>query len=237
MPILSRQQIQQYAYNAGFRGAALNTIVAIAFAESGGNTTAYNPSDPYGGSFGLVQINGAHFSSGGTNQACADDPQCAMNYAFKLSNGGGNFLPWGTYTNGSWLHYLQGTGVTGVTGSSNFQGGSGSAGSGGSSTPAGFNPLSPGDWATAIQSAITNAFKPIVGDPNQKGSLISYISNPLRLVKTSTGIVLIIVALGLMVYGLGIVDVAVPEYGIINQTAKTLRKSAPGTPRRVRTGK
>jgi Lysozyme like domain len=236
MPILSRQQIQQYAYNAGFRGAALNTIVAIAFAESGGNTTAYNGSDPYGGSFGLVQINGAHFSSGGTNQACADDPQCAMNYAFNLSNGGRNFLPWGTYTNGSWLHYLQGTGVTGVTGSSQFEGGSGGQGQG-QNTPAGFNPLSPSDWSSALQSAITNAFKPIIGDPKEKSSLVSYLSNPLRIVKTGAGIILIIVSLGLMVYGLGIVDIAVPEYGIINQAAKQLRKSSPGTPRRVRTGK
>lgn len=101
MTILSPVQITQYAYNAGFRGQALINMVAIAMAESGGNTLANNPNDPFGGSFGLVQINGAHFHPGGTSLSCAYSPSCAMQYAFMLSGSGHNFQPWGTWTNGS----------------------------------------------------------------------------------------------------------------------------------------
>lgn len=55
--ILTKQQLYQYATNAGFTGAARDIIVAISQAESGGNTQAYNPNDPYGGSYGVLQIN------------------------------------------------------------------------------------------------------------------------------------------------------------------------------------
>lgn len=106
MPNLSQQQLYQYATNAGFVGAARDIIVAIARAESGGSTTAVNPNDPYGGSYGVLQINGAHFQSGTTTRLCALDPQCAFNFAFGLSKSGTDFSPWGTYTNGQYRQYL-----------------------------------------------------------------------------------------------------------------------------------
>jgi hypothetical protein len=106
MATLTFDQTAQYAYNSGFRGKALVTMVAIAAGESSLRTDAQNLSDPFGGSWGLVQINGSHFHAGGTSKTCALNPQCALNYAYALSGHGVNFLPWGAYTNGSYTHYL-----------------------------------------------------------------------------------------------------------------------------------
>ncbi len=103
---LQRPLLYQYANQAGFSGAPADTIVAIALAESGGNTCSYNPSDPFGGSFGVLQINGAHFGSNGMSQACALDPACAFRFAHGLWSAQG-FQPWGTFTNGSYKQFLQ----------------------------------------------------------------------------------------------------------------------------------
>lgn len=96
MTVLKASDIKYYAANAGFSGQALNIITAIALAESGGDTNAQNLSDPNNGSYGLVQINGAHFHTGGTSKQCALDPQCSMNYAYTLWSSQG-FEPWGSY--------------------------------------------------------------------------------------------------------------------------------------------
>ncbi len=85
MSTLTLQQAQYYAEQAGFSGQSLSTILAIAMAESGLRTDAYNGSDPYGGSYGILQINGAHFNSGTTTKACALDPACSFKFAYNLS--------------------------------------------------------------------------------------------------------------------------------------------------------
>lgn len=56
MPIISDVQIAEHASRAGFRGADLNMAVAVAIAESGGNTSARNLSSRED-SRGLWQIN------------------------------------------------------------------------------------------------------------------------------------------------------------------------------------
>lgn len=104
--ILSIAQASQYAQGAGFSGDRLIKILSIAMAESGLNTESVNSTDPNGGSFGIVQINGSHFHSGGTTKECALDPGCAFRYAFMLSNGGTDFSPWGSFTNGSYQRYI-----------------------------------------------------------------------------------------------------------------------------------
>ena len=53
--------IAEYAYRAGFRGDDLVTAVAVAYAESGGDPSNYNPEIAAGtpegqGSYGLWQI-------------------------------------------------------------------------------------------------------------------------------------------------------------------------------------
>lgn len=113
MAILSEDQLYSYATAAGFTGRARDIIVAIAEGESGGKTDATNFSDPFGGSFGVLQINGSHFTSNGgsTTKKCAFDPLCAFRYGFQLSNGGKDFTPWGAFTNGSYKKFLT-TGTT-----------------------------------------------------------------------------------------------------------------------------
>ena len=106
---LSAQEIGVYAVNAGFEGDGLITAVAIALAESGGETGAYNPElqagTPVGqGSYGLWQIYlKAHpeFSSWDLY-----DPQSNANAAFKVSRNGSTFEPWSTYNSDAYLKYM-----------------------------------------------------------------------------------------------------------------------------------
>ncbi len=163
--ILQRSQLIQYAQQAGFSGSALNTIVAIAFAESGGNTGAYNGSDPFGGSFGVLQINGAHFQSGTTTQACALDPACAFRFAYGLYQAQG-FQPWGTYTSGAYLKFLQG-----------------------SPAPSGVS--TPGISGSPLSYTLPNPLAPLQTVIGQLGGLWDWLQNPVRIFKMLAGITLI----------------------------------------------
>lgn len=104
MAQLTPNQIAYYAYRAGFRGAALNQAVAIALAESGGRTEAYNPETAArtkagSGSRGLWQIYGTAHPEFNNSQAF--DPQTNANAAFKIFREAGNrFSPWSTYNAG-----------------------------------------------------------------------------------------------------------------------------------------
>lgn len=96
MPRLTPRQIAQAAFNAGFRGAALVEIVAVAMAESGGNPRAINNRGEF--SVGLTQINmNAHGTRFGSAQQL-QDPVSNMRAAFQLSRGGRNFRPWSVHS-------------------------------------------------------------------------------------------------------------------------------------------
>ena len=103
-PTLSPQQIAQYAYNAGFRGKALDQAVSIALAESAGRVDAYNPELSAGtkkgsGSRGLWQIYGA--AHPWANNSAVFDPQANANAAYRVFVEAGNrFTPWSTYNKG-----------------------------------------------------------------------------------------------------------------------------------------
>jgi murein DD-endopeptidase MepM/ murein hydrolase activator NlpD len=109
--VLNADQLTMYAQQAGFSGQALQNIVAIALAESGGDTNAYNGNDPSGGSYGVLQINGVHFGNG-TSKSCAQDPACSFKYAYQLSNGGSNLNPWSTFTSGLYRNFIGGLTVS-----------------------------------------------------------------------------------------------------------------------------
>lgn len=102
--ILSPAEIAKYAYKAGFRGDALNIAVAIALAESGGDTNAYNPETAAGtaagsGSRGLWQIYGAAHPE--FNNDRTFDPMVNARAAYKVFIEAGNrFTPWSTYNQG-----------------------------------------------------------------------------------------------------------------------------------------
>lgn len=81
-------------YNAGFRGWPLTIMTAIAGRESNWNPNQINKADPYGGSYGLFQINGSNNPGGGqATQAWASQvlqPQENARAAYQLA--GGNSL-------------------------------------------------------------------------------------------------------------------------------------------------
>ncbi len=104
MAALTPQQIAYYAYKAGFRGQALNTAVAIALAESGGNPVAYNPeaaagTKPGNGSRGLWQIYGT--AHPWANNPQVFDPLKNAQAAYRVyMEAGRSFRPWSTYNQG-----------------------------------------------------------------------------------------------------------------------------------------
>lgn len=87
-------------YNAGFRGWALIIMTAIAGRESNWVPTRVNSTDPAGGSYGLLQINGSHNPDGGVaTPSWASQilqPQQNADYAFSLAGGNSlsNLGPW-----------------------------------------------------------------------------------------------------------------------------------------------
>lgn len=104
--ILSVAQLLGLAANAGFVGPDLDTAVAVALAESGGNPTAYNPEKAAGavqgkGSFGLWQIYiTAHPEFAGENLL---DPQTNAAAAYSIYAAAGNsFSPWSMFKNGAY---------------------------------------------------------------------------------------------------------------------------------------
>lgn len=97
------------AYDAGFRGEAHAISVALAQPESGRNTDAVNSTDPNGGSFGLLQINGVHDPNASgvyPNKVpttawieLMKNPLENYKAAFKVWNSAGkSFGPWGAFT-------------------------------------------------------------------------------------------------------------------------------------------
>lgn len=89
---LNPLQIAQYAYAAGFRGQGLITVIQIALQESGGLTNARNVNTDGSVDRGLLQWNNHYWSNVSTS--CADDPLCALQTAYQVTNGGKDFSPW-----------------------------------------------------------------------------------------------------------------------------------------------
>ena len=123
---------------AGFKGDGLKMAYAIAMAESGGNARAHNGNAGTGdNSYGLFQINmlggmgperRARYNLS-SNDALFD-PLTNARVAYKMSNGGKNWGPWSTYTNGAYQKYYGGSSAS----VKNSGGGSSSAGGGGGGT-------------------------------------------------------------------------------------------------------
>jgi Lysozyme like domain len=189
MAVLTVAQAATYAQQAGFSGAGLQTIVAIAQGESGLNTQAINSADPNGGSYGVLQINGAHFgtqwSGGIMSQSAAFDPATSFKYAYVLSGGGKNFTPWGAYTNGSYAKYMgQAVGVNAPLGSGIPGSSTAASGTGGLAT----NPT------TTASNPALDAISSLLG-----GQLGQWISSPARIIKLVVGMILIGISLYMLI--------------------------------------
>lgn len=105
MTILSSSAIAWYAQQAGITGTRLQVAVAIAMAESGGDTNALNASSiEY--SVGLWQINLKAHPQYSLSQM--QDPYQNAQAMAAISSGGKNWNPWSTYTNGSYLNFMKG---------------------------------------------------------------------------------------------------------------------------------
>ena len=129
MSTLTVAQARADAGAAGFTGAALDTIVAIAQAESGLVTDARNinadshvfPDGHVGPSTdrGILQINNFWWPQ--FSDAQCDDPVQAFAAGYLISQRGTTFTPWSTYTSGAYRQYMP------IPGASS---GAGAAGSG-----------------------------------------------------------------------------------------------------------
>ncbi|MFC0431737.1 type VII secretion target [Kutzneria buriramensis] len=116
MPTISAAQIAQYAYAAGFRGDSLTTAVAVALAESHGDTGIHGDvnlqTGTWGPSVGLWQIRSLNPGHGTAaeqalrNAQANADPATNARHAYQISHQGNNFRPWSTYTNGAYRNYL-----------------------------------------------------------------------------------------------------------------------------------
>jgi len=112
-PPISDDAIAQYAYNAGFRGQALVTAVAVAIAESSGRTDAKGDeglqTSKWGPSIGLWQIRSvnAEYGTGGQRDAKANlDPATNAEHAFQISKHGRDFTAWTTYKDSLHVPFL-----------------------------------------------------------------------------------------------------------------------------------
>jgi len=100
MAILTATQIYNLAQEAGFRGQDATNAVAIALAESSGNTTIVNGI----GAMGLMQIYDGHYPSA-SRIAEMSDPLANMKaayakYAASQQTTCGGWWPWASYNEG-----------------------------------------------------------------------------------------------------------------------------------------
>lgn len=112
MTKLTPEQIARHAHDAGFRGDGLTTAVAVALAESGGNTRAHNATPP-DNSYGLWQINmlggmgpERRRQFGLDSNSELFDPATNAKAANRISNDGRSWTPWSTFTNGTYRRHL-----------------------------------------------------------------------------------------------------------------------------------
>lgn len=105
MTALSAGQLAQIAREGGFPESAVPMAVAIALAESSGNTLAHNTNSLTGDdSYGLWQINmrgsmgpSRRASFGISSNEDLFEPITNARAAYKVSKGGTNWAPWSTY--------------------------------------------------------------------------------------------------------------------------------------------
>jgi hypothetical protein len=104
MPILSDGEISNAVLMAGFQGEARVTAIAVALAESGGNSDATNKNSNGSIDYGLFQINSIHADL--LNSHVWADPVENAQMALEISSNGTNWKPWVAYTTGRHIPYL-----------------------------------------------------------------------------------------------------------------------------------
>lgn len=108
---LTPAQIAGYASAAGFSGDDLTTAIAVALAESGGDTSVQGDQSlapTNGPSIGLWQINIGSRAHPELAEVDLTDPQNNANAAFSIYVAAGySFHPWTTFTSGIYATFIQ----------------------------------------------------------------------------------------------------------------------------------
>lgn len=105
MATLTARQIAEPAHNAGFTGTQLVVAVAIALAESGGNTLATHTNTNGSKDYGLWQINSVHADL--LRSYTWSNPQDNAIMAHRVfADAGNKFTPWSTYKSGRYLAFM-----------------------------------------------------------------------------------------------------------------------------------
>jgi hypothetical protein len=106
---VSPQQIAGYAIGAGFPPDQIATAVAVALAESGGETTATNRNSNGSTDYGLWQINTVHGAllNQGDKFNGADNAKMALTVYARAGN---KWTPWSVYKSGTYRAQM-GTGT------------------------------------------------------------------------------------------------------------------------------
>lgn len=170
---LTSADVAQYMRNAGFPESAIQTGLAVSYGESGWESGNCNLADANGGSYGLWQINGIHFLSGGVTKACAFDPQCATNYAYQLWKGQG-WNPWGAYTDGRYLQFMNNPVPAGSAQPT-------------TGTPLSTDPMSPGAIWNTLQGLFSGS-----------SDFYQWLSNPVRIIKMIVGVGLVFISVAVL---------------------------------------
>lgn len=110
MAILPDNAIASYAARNGFTGNGIVMAVAIALAESGGDTNARGVNRSKSGTVlsvdrGLWQINSVYHKE--VADSCAYDANCSAGAAYRISNRGTDWRQWSTYGNGRYRQFMQ----------------------------------------------------------------------------------------------------------------------------------
>lgn len=200
MPTLDAKTIAGIAVNAGFKGKAVETAVAVALGESSGRTDARGDvaiqTAEWGPSIGLWQIRSRKAESGKGSSRDATrlmDPGFNAKAAYQISSSGTNFRPWSVYTSGAYLMHLP-QAKAGVKANGGRAIATGTAGG-----PTD-NPLIPDALEGPLDAAAATAqaIKDLAGFPARVLAWISDRNNIIRVAKVGTG-------LGLVIMGLSVV--------------------------------
>jgi biotin carboxyl carrier protein len=103
MTIFSGGQLRSLAASVGFTGDNLTIAVAVALAESSGNSDATNVNSDGSIDRGLWQVNSVHAQYDAKQLF---DPTYNAKAAYAISSNGTNWQPWSTYNNGAYLKYM-----------------------------------------------------------------------------------------------------------------------------------
>lgn len=172
---MNMQELVSYAQQAGFQGDSAMIIAAIAMAESGGNPQATNSTGNSAGiDRGILQINSYYHSD--VPDSCAFDVLCSFKQAYKISKSGTDFSQWCT----AWSD-----GACGSKGGKYL----------GAGSP--YQKFSPATLNTTPVNppSIPNPLQGVNDFFNQIGGIAAWFSDPVRIFKLLTGIVLVAIAL------------------------------------------